>query len=282
VNAPKIATRSIWKRRIFIRVIGYPVVGAVAVIGTLSFFENSLVYFPTTAKEHWIEPSDLPHQDVALSLLDGTPIHAWWCQKNGAKGALIFCHGNGGNLSFRAEEYRLLRDRLNVSVLAFDYPGYGKSGGKPSEKGCYESAEAAFDWLVGQGVPAERVVLFGESLGGGVATELATRKPCRALVLYSTFTSVPDVGRIQYPFLPTHLLMRNRFETERKLAGVNRPVFVSHGDADRLIPIEQARRLFEAAVGPKELLIDAGRVHELDLTPKFLKALDDFLSKNAP
>jgi hypothetical protein len=217
-----------------------------------------------------------------LTLTDGTPIHAWWCPQKGAADALLYCHGNGGNLSFREEEYRRLRDGLNVSVLAFDYPGYGKSGGKPSEIGCYEAAQAAFDWLTAKGMPAERIILFGDSLGGGVAAELATRRPCRALVLYSTFTSAPDVGHDQYPFLPTALLMRNRFDTKSKLPGIARPLFIAHGDADRTVPVAHAMRLEKFAVGPKEVLVETGRGHETDITPNFLAKLRDFLNRCAP
>jgi fermentation-respiration switch protein FrsA (DUF1100 family) len=111
---------------------------------------------------------------------------------------------------------------------------------------------------------------------------LATRRPCRALVLYSTFTSVPDVGHDQFPFLPTRLLMRNRFETARKLPGIARPIFLAHGDADRTIPFAHSQRLEKIATGPKELMIEPGRGHVTDFTPKFLSALREFLNKNAP
>src|SRR5262249_47894422 len=140
----------------------------------------------------------------------------------------------------------------------------------------------AFDWLIARGVPAQRVILFGDSLGGGVVAELATRRPCRALVLYSTFTSMPEVAHLHYPFLPVRTLMRNRYETLRKLPNIAAPVFVCHGDADDLIPLEHGRQLHAAAVGAKALHIDPGRGHETVITPEFLAALREFLKRQAP
>jgi hypothetical protein len=250
----------------------------VVFLSLLMWFENHFVYFPTTAAEDWIETPSLTHEDVALALPDGTTIHAWWCPKPGADGAILYAHGNAGNLSHRHETFRLLQDRLNVSILAFDYPGYGKSGGQPSEAGCYAAGQAALDWLTtADGVPANRVILYGESLGGGVATELATRQPCRALVLFRSFCSVPDVARDTFPLLPARLLMRNRFNSLAKIRTLRMPIFINHGDADTIIRVDHARRLNDAAPEPKYLYIDPGVDHNDPVTPAFLDALRDFL-----
>ncbi len=275
------AERSGLRRKLLRRFVLFPAVTGASLVAVLSIFENRLVYFPTPATAMWVEPKDLPTQDVDLSVR-GVQIHAWWCPKENATGALLYAHGNGGNISFLADEYRQLQEALNVSVMAFDYPGYGKSGGAPTEQGCYDAALAAFDWIVGQGVPAERIILYGDSLGGGVAAELATRRPCRALVLYSTYTSIPDVGHEHYPFLPARTLMRNRFDTLRKLPAIQRPVFVAHGAIDDLIPVAHGRRLYDAANEPKALHIDPERGHETKLSPEYLGALRAFLARNAP
>ena len=259
------------------------IIGLVIVVAVLWWFENRLVYFPENDPRDWHEPAELSKQDVTCTTTDGTPIHAWWCPKTDSEGAILYAHGNGGNLSLRWEIYRDLQRQHNLSVLAFDYPGFGRSGGKPSESGCYAAAESALNWLTTQGkVPAERVVFFGESLGGGVVVDLATRHPCRALVLYSTFTSAPDVGQDRLPFLPVQLLMSNRFDNISKISKIDKPVFFSHGDADTLIPIQFARRLYEAVSGPKMMQIDPGRGHDLNLTPGFHSALRDFLKQHPP
>lgn len=272
------ADRRDLRRKLLRRFVLFPSVMGVSVIAVLSIFENRLVYFPTPATQQWAEPRDLGKQDVDLRV-DGVPIHAWWCPKENATGALLYCHGNAGNLSFVADVYRRLQDELNVSVMAFDYPGFGRSGGSPSERGCYDAGLAAFDWVTGQGVAPERIILYGDSLGGGVAAELATRRPCRALVLFSSYTSVPDVGHEHYPFLPARTLMRNRFETRRKLPSIRRPVFIAHGAADDTISVSHAHRLFEAASEPKELHIDPHRGHETVLTREFLRALKEFMAR---
>ncbi|HEV3146278.1 MAG TPA: alpha/beta hydrolase [Gemmataceae bacterium] len=249
----------------------------------MMFFESHLVYFPTKASSYWDEAPALPKSNITLQTADGTKIHAWWCPRDGAQGALLYCHGNGGNLSSRAPWYRDLQEGLNVSVLAIDYPGYGKSEGRPSEQGCYAAAEAAFNWLVNDAkVPAEQIILFGESLGGGVVTELAAHHRCRALVLYCSFLSVPEVGQHHYRFLPVRRFMRNRFDNLSKIGELSAPVFIAHGDADGMIPPSQAQRLFEAANEPKALYWEPGGHHVMDPSPAFLAALRTFLEQKTP
>ncbi len=246
-------------------------------------FENFLVFPRLRAADGWQAPGELVAQDLTLPLSDGTSIHAWWCPREGATAALLYCHGNGGNLSLRAPIYQDLQREQNVSVLAVDYPGYGRSGGKPSEAGCYAAAEAGFDWLTTVAkVPAERILVFGESLGGGVAVELATRRPCRALVLMSSFTTLPDTAQQLYPFLPCRWLMRNRFDSVSKLPGIHRPVFVYHGDADELVRPWHAQRMHDVANGPVELYWEPGGTHDLEPSPGFHAALRQFLQKHAP
>ena len=170
-----------------------------------------------------------------------------------------------------------------IGVLAFDYPGYGKSGGSPSEAGCVAAAEAFYALLAGPlGVAPGRVVLMGESLGGGVAADLAARRPARGLVLAKTFTSLPAVAKSLYPFLPAMTLMRTRFDTKSKLAGVACPVFVAHGTADSLVPPGQADALYAAANEPKALHWMPGDDHNAPLNPAFYATLRGFLGRHAP
>lgn len=271
-----------WRRRL-LRVgaflsVAYLVVGIVMLL-----LENYLVYHPTRAASWWAEPKELQAVDQRFVLHDGTSIHAWWCPQPNAEGALLYCHGNGGNVSLRAETYANLQREQNLSILAIDYPGYGHSEGSPTEANCCESAEVAYAWLTTEmGVPPDRIILFGESLGGGVVVELATKQPCRAIVLMSTFTSVPDVAKEMLPFFPTRLLMRNRFENLRKLPSIDRPIFFSHGDADTLIGIKHSRKLLSAARGPAELFVEQGREHSFEPSAEFHAALRQFLRQQAP
>src|SRR5262249_20051937 len=158
----------------------------------------------------------------------------------------------GGNLSHRGALMAALRSHLGRSVLAYDYPGYGKSDGEPTEPGCYAAGEAAYRWLTDERkVPANRILLLGESLGGGVAVELASRFDHEALVLVFSFTSLPAAARCHYPWLPCGLLMSNRYDNLSKIGRCHRPVFITHGTADEIVPFRQGEELFAAANEPK-------------------------------
>ena len=220
----------------------------------LKSLENRLVYFPLRAAESWEPPPDPKTEDVWLTSSDGTKLHAWFLPHN-SPGVVLIGHGNGGNLSHRGNLVRNLHRHLGRSVLVYDYPGYGKSDGQPSETGCYRAGEAAYHWLIEKRkVSAGRVVLFGESLGGGVAVELATRHDHEALVLVFPFTSLPDAARVHYPWLPCDLLMSNRFDNLSKIGKCHRPVFITHGTADEVVPYRHGEALFIAANEPKRFL----------------------------
>jgi fermentation-respiration switch protein FrsA (DUF1100 family) len=278
-----------WRRSWKHRMAGYAldlVVLYVGVAALLMFLENWLLYHPSSAKE-WTAPPDSLHvQDVALTAADGTQIHAWWCPPadwTPAHGAVLYCHGNAGNLSQRGDAAILWQKALGHAVLLFDYPGYGRSDGKPSEAGCYAAADAAYAWLVDvQKTPAENILILGSSLGGGVAVDLARRKQHRALVLLSTFTSIPAMAQRIYFWLPTRLLVRNRFDNLAKITQCSRPVFIAHGSADDLIPMDQSKQLFNAAIEPKQFFPIPGQGHDEFVPFEFFAVLSAFLEKHAP
>ena len=257
----------------------------VGVIVVLSALENWMLFKPMPASEDWVNPAtcNLKVEDVTLQSADGTRLHAWWCpvesqSNNHPAGALLYCHGNAGNLSYRAYSIPSWHKFLHVPVLIFDYPGYGKSAGKPSEKGCYAAADAAYDWLTQvKGIPPDQILIYGGSLGGGVAVDVASRRPHRALVLAKTFTSIPEVGQTFYPWLPVRWVMRNRFDNLAKIGKCTRPIFVAHGTADNLVPFRLAKELYEAANEPKHFFILEGRDHNDAHPPEMFLELQRFL-----
>jgi uncharacterized protein len=245
--------------------------------------ESRLVFHPTTATEAWLKPSDPRTQDVTLASADGTRLHGWWLPPARPEaGAFLFTHGNGGNLSFRGDMAAELARLTGAGVFLVEYPGYGRSEGTPTEAGCYAAGDAAYAWVTTEGkVPPGRVVLLGESLGSGVAVDLATRHDHRALVLMCPFTSLPAAARSHYPFLPTHTLMRSRFDSLSKIGRCPRPLLVAHGTDDRVVPYWQGEALFAAANEPKEFLRLEGYHHNL-AGDEFSRAVATFLEKHPP
>lgn len=246
----------------------------------MMFLENRLVYHPS-GPEVWMDPPIPEIEDVRFQTAAGETIHGWWLEEPGAERTVLYLHGNAGNLSHRGGTIAKLRRLLKASVLIIDYPGYGKSTGKPSEAGCYQAADAAYDWLfAAQHRDPNQFILFGASLGGGVAVDLASRKDCHSLVLVKTFTTLPDVGARQIRWLPVRWMMRNRFDSMTKLALCKRPVFVAHGDADTLIPIELGRALYDAAREPKVFFEMHGVGHNDPLPLDFFNELNKFLRQH--
>ncbi len=248
------------------------------------FLERRLVFVPSSAEEAWLKPEDPRSEDVSFPSADGNTISARWLPPETPRhGAVLFAHGNGGNLTHRGKVAAELRRALGAGVLLFDYPGYGKSTGKPTEAGCYASATAAYQWLVEEKqIAPNRVVLYGESLGGGPAVELATKHEHRALVLVFTFTSLPAAAKSHYPFLPTHTFMRTRFDNLAKIGRCPRPVFIVHGADDRTIPVAHSDQLFAAAHEPKQFLRLDGKGHDPFIVGLYSTELAKFLDRHAP
>ena len=265
-----------------LRILRIIAVVYLGVLLVLLWFENKLLFHPYKDTDSWVPPPPgLAVEDVWLPLPDGTKVHGWWCPVPGAKGALLYAHGNAGNLSHRGQAVQKLQEGLGLSVLIVDYPGFGKSEGKVSEAGCYAAAHAAYDWLA-QKVPPEQIVLYGKSLGGGVMTELAVQQPHRALVLVKTFTSVPDMAQKQFPFLPARWLVRNQFNNLARIPQCPRPIFIAHGDCDSLIPLDHSRQLLAAASEPKQFFLMPGCDHNDPAPVEFYHELAKFLRQSAP
>jgi fermentation-respiration switch protein FrsA (DUF1100 family) len=245
---------------------------------------HPLLFRPTSAAEVWQPPpADLRVNDVELRTDDGTSIHAWWSVPPGwrpEQGAVHYSHGNAGNVSTRGEVLHRWHDLLGQAVLLYDYPGYGRSGGRPSEAGCYAAARAAWNWLRSTArVDAQRVLLYGGSLGGGPATQLALEQLHRALVLVSTFTSVRAMARLSFPWLPTGWVAGRTFDNLDKIRRVRGPVFIAHGTADQLVPFSHGEQLFAAAPHPKRFFPQKDYEHHHTPGVEFYHELARFLAE---
>ncbi|MBN9120043.1 MAG: alpha/beta hydrolase [Planctomycetes bacterium] len=254
------------------------------IVAVFWFLERRLVFRPSSAEEAWLKPADARTQDVWFYAADGSKIFGRWIPPESPQhGAVLITYGNGGNLTHRGKLAADLRKALGAGVLLFDYPGYGKSSGSPTEEGCYAAGDAAYQWLTAeQKIAPNRIILCGESLGGGTAVELATRHEHRALVLIYTFTSLPAAAKYHYPFLPTHALMRTRFDNLSKIARCPRPVFFLHGTADRVVPFSHSEQLYAAANEPKHFVRLNGFGHSELVGDVFTTELVKFLNEHAP
>lgn len=224
--------------------------------------DQLFVYHPNPWTERdWAKASGLPLEEVWFKAEDGTKLFGWYVQSSASSPVLLWCHGNAGNIIHRLENLAELY-RIGLSVFIFDYRGYGRSEGKPSEEGLYQDALAAYSYLVDRrGVRPERLVLFGRSLGASVAGEIASRKPAAGLILESPFPSIAAMARAHYGGLPMHWLLSGRFPLAERLARVTMPVLVIHGDYDTIVPIELGREVFAAAREPKSFYVIEGADH---------------------
>lgn len=245
---------------------------------------NSLLYFPSRAIVETPDSTGLDFLDLELETDDGERLHGWWIGAQvDAVGHLLLCHGNAGNVGDRVLHAALLT-ATGFDVLLFDYRGYGRSSGRPSEEGTYRDARAALRCLLEQpGVDPARVVYLGESLGGAIALDLALQRPPASLVLLSAFTGVRELGRLHYPFVPASLVP-DAYPALRRIHDLHAPLLVLHGDGDDIVPLAQGRALFEAAPGPKRMHVFAGLGHN-DLVPlagaEFARVIASWVSGSA-
>ena len=252
----------------------------------LRWFEHSQVYFPD--KKVAVSGAALrrPWEDVYFKASDGTQLNGWLFPANTnsarARLAIVLFHGNGGNLSHRLDYCEALL-ATGVNVFAIDYRGYGRSEGRPGEEGTYLDAQAAHGWLRQKGFAATNIIALGESLGGGVASELAVRETVGGLILQSSFTSLPDIGAEVFPWLPVRLMASIKYDTHGKLPRIQVPVLVMHSRADTLIGFHHAEKNFAAAHGPKlfwelqgdhNFTFEAGRVQYTEGVERFLKLIE--------
>jgi len=246
------------------------------------WFEWSQLYHPRRSWAHHPEEMGRSWEEVEFVAEDATRLHGWWFPAPEAIGTVLYCHGNGenvGDLLWVAEDLV----RWGVNVFLFDYRGYGRSRGWPTERGTYRDARAAFEVVRARHDDREDppVVALGRSLGGAVAAQLALEKPLRGLILESTFASIPAMGRVLYPRLPVDRLCRYRYDTLSKMPRIRVPVLMAHSPEDGLIPLEQAERLYAAAPVPAGFVHLSGN-HEAAgwrNSPAYEAALRDFLKK---
>jgi fermentation-respiration switch protein FrsA (DUF1100 family) len=250
----------------------------------LYFTQDSMIYYPNIPSRQLMatpERVELAYEEVELTTEDGIRLHGWFLEVDQPRATLLFFHGNAGNISHRLDSLQLFH-QLGLEVFIFDYRGYGRSEGKPSEKGTYRDADAAWRYLTEQRqIPPRRIMLFGRSLGASVAVDLAARKEVLGLIIESAFSSVPDMAADIYPYLPVRWLSRFRYDSGRKLPVIKAPVLVAHSPQDEIIPFHHGRKLFSLANEPKRFLEMRGGHNDGFLVSgtAYRKGLDEFIRR---
>ena len=243
----------------------------------MMIFEKKFIFFPSKYPEGMYEGARyIPNlRECWIRTEDGVHLHAWFASVDTPLATLVISHGNAGNISHRSQiMIRLLR--AGFSVLMYDYRGYGKSEGAPDEEGVYKDGRAAFDYaLTLQGVDAKRIVLWGTSLGGAVAVDVAARRPAAALILESTFSSASDMASALYPLLPARFFVRSQFNSIDKIRNIRIPVLCMHGTRDGTIPFGLGKKLFDAANEPKQFYEIKGADHN----DTYIVGGDEYLQK---
>lgn len=269
-------------KKIMTSVLFSIVLGYLLLVAFVYARQGSMVFFPSKEIEATPRDIGLPYEDITLSTEDRKNISAWFVPSGKERGVLLFCHGNAGNISHRLDSIRIFHD-LGLSVLIFDYRGYGRSEGSPTEKGTYLDAEAAWLYLINvRKVRPEKVILFGRSLGAGVAAELALRHRAAGLIMESAFMSVPSLGSKFFPYLPVRLISRFHYSNIDKVNRTEIPKLIIHSPQDEIIPFEHGVALFEKAAAPKEFLRIAGGHNEGFMLSgrTYIDGLDRFIASS--
>jgi hypothetical protein len=247
-------------------------------VGGLYVFQRHLLYFPDVRRPEFLDLAVLGVREITLKTGDGLSLLSWYLPPRDRHPVIAYFHGNGGHIGYRAERLRWFA-RNGYGVLMAEYRGYGGNPGTPSESGLVADGAAALDFLDGEGIAPNRFVIYGESLGSGVAVLLAAQREVASLILEAPFTSVAEVAQYHYSFIPASALLRDRFDSRAKIGNVRAPILVLHGERDRVVPLRYGRALFDAAPDPKELWLSREAGHEDLVRHGALEAVLDFLRR---
>ena len=261
----------------------------------LRYFERRAIYYPS--REFLFTPADigLDYRDIFFKTQDGLTLNGWFIPSRNPRGSLLFCHGNAGNISHRLEIMEIFH-KLKLNVFIFDYRGYGRSQGRPSEQGLYKDAQAAYQCLLGlrdagsvedepssgaSGINKEPIVIYGKSIGANIAIDLASRVKADMLISDSGFTSAYEMSRILFPYLPTKWMITIKYDALTKIKDIAIPKLIIHSKDDEIVPFALGRRLFEAAARPKEFYQMSGSHNEAIFISKseYGLRLDSFFNK---
>lgn len=235
-------------------IIGSIALGYVAILLVVYFLQDSMIYHPYKTITTTPKDVGLQYEEVTFRAEDEISLHGWFVSGDTSNPTILYFHGNAGNISGRMETIQLLH-KIGLNIFIFDYRGYGKSGGHPSERGTYRDAKAAWNYLlIEREILETNIVVMGRSLGGSIAAWLAARETPAASIIESSFTSAAELGADLYPWLPVRWMIKYDYNTLGNVKKITSPVFMAHSTDDQIIPFHHSQELFEAANQPKKFL----------------------------
>jgi len=242
----------------------------------LYFYQRNLLYHPNE-NNYSEDRISVEIENVKIKTSDNIELLGWYHEKNLKDfKTLIFFHGNAGSLENRIHKLNHFRD-MNINFLIIAWRGFSGNKGNPSEQGLYEDGKSAIDWLIKKGVSEKNLILYGESLGTGVATHLAQNKNYAGVILETPFTSMIDAAKKFYPYIPVKLLLKDKFENYKKIKNINSPILIMHGEVDQLVPFSMGKKIYEIANKPKYSYFTKYDNHMMEYDENLVLALKSFI-----
>jgi len=242
----------------------------------LYIFQRKLLYYPNFNSH--IKGDGLSHsfENINIKTKDNINLKGWFHLKDLKKKTILFFHGNAGTLDNRIYKLNFLGN-LDVNFLIIAWRGFSENKGEPTEKGLYEDAKTAITWLKDKGIKEENIIIYGESLGTGVATEIAQNKNFAGVILETPFTSMVNVGKTKYPFFPVSFLLKDKYESDKKIKNIKSPIFIMHGEVDKIVPFWMGEKMYKLANEPKYSYFSKYDDHMMEYNKKLLNELKKFI-----
>ncbi len=262
-----------------VKLIIYILIIALLVVGYVKYLESTSIFFPAKDVEYFPSLIGLSFENIYIQTQDKLKINGWFIPHPDAKYTVLFLHGNAENIGTRLDKLKLLHE-AKVNIFIVDFRGYGESEGKPTERGCYLDSQAAYHYLVNiRQVPPENIILYGESLGGAVAVDLASRVKIKGLILEGAFTNISDMAKVIYPFVPSFLISV-KFDSLAKIKNVEAAKLFIHSRDDEVVPFKLGKKLYAAAKEPKKFcqIIGDHNIDFLDFEKQCLPVIEEFIN----
>jgi len=246
------------------------------ILFTTYFFQRNLLYHPNE-NNYFGDPLLVSVEKVKIKTQDNIELLSWYHNKNISDyKTILFLHGNAGSLENRIHKINHFKD-ININFLLVAWRGFNGNKGKPTERGLYEDARSAVKWLNSKGISENNIIIYGESLGTGVATEIAQNKNFAGIILESPFTSMVDAGKTKYPYLPVKFLLKDKYESDKKIKNIKSPILIMHGKVDNIVPFYMGKKMYDLANQPKYSYFSKYDDHMMEYNEDLINHLKEFI-----